>query len=68
MDEMNEETTRAEIFERTGSALRRSSRGNPRSLACPTCKKPNALTARDARLGYQCDECAARAEAGIPGY
>jgi len=44
------------------SALRRASRGNPRNLPCPTCGKPNRLTPRDRRLGYQCDECADRDE------
>ena len=46
------------------SALRRSSRRNPRNLPCPTCKEPNRLTPADARRGYQCDECADRAEGG----
>jgi hypothetical protein len=35
---------------------------NPRNLPCPTCKEPNRLTPADARLGYQCDECADREE------
>lgn len=46
------------------SALRRASRNNPRNLPCPTCGKPNRLTPRDRQLGYQCDECADRAEGG----
>lgn len=49
-------------FERPGSALRKSSKYNPRNLPCPTCKKPNRLTPADASRGYQCDECADRAE------
>ena len=40
------------------SALRRGNRKFP----CPTCGKENALTQKDVRLGYQCDECADRAE------
>jgi hypothetical protein len=44
------------------SALRRATRTNPRNLPCGTCKKPNRLTAKDKRLGYQCDECADRDE------
>jgi hypothetical protein len=49
-------------FERPGSALRKSSKYNPRNLPCPTCKKPNRLTPADQAKGYQCDECADRAE------
>ena len=51
-------------FENPGgrSALRRAKRGNPRNLPCPTCEKPNKLTPADRRQGYQCDECADRAE------
>lgn len=44
------------------SALRRSTRTNPRNLPCPTCKIPNRLTPMDRRRGYQCDTCADRAE------
>lgn len=50
------------IFARPGSALRASKRGNPRNLPCPTCKMPDRLTPADVRHGYQCDDCAARAE------
>lgn len=46
------------------SALRRSSKSNPRNLPCPTCGEPNRLTPADRRAGYQCDECADRAEGG----
>lgn len=46
------------------SALRASSRGNPRVLPCPTCKAPNRLTPADKARGYQCDSCADRAERG----
>ncbi len=44
------------------SALRRSSRENPRNLPSPTCKRPNRLTPADERRGYQCDRCADAAE------
>jgi hypothetical protein len=44
------------------SALRRASKRNPRNLPCPTCKRPNMLTAKDRQLGYQCDACANRDE------
>lgn len=40
------------------SALRAGTRRFP----CPTCGKPNRLTARDKQLGYQCDACADRDE------
>ena len=46
------------------SALRAATRNNPRNLPCPTCRQPDRLTPKDARLGYQCDECADRAEGG----
>jgi hypothetical protein len=46
------------------SALRRSSRRNPRNLPCPTCKEPNRLTPADRAHGYQCDRCADIAEGG----
>jgi len=44
------------------SSLRKASRSNKRNLPCPTCGKPNRLTPLDRRAGYQCDECADRAE------
>lgn len=50
------------------SALRASSRRNPRNLPCPTCKQPNRLTPADKARGYQCDGCADRAERGMDGY
>lgn len=50
------------------SALRASSKCNPRNLPCPTCKQPNRLTPADKRRGYQCDQCADRAEQGEAGY
>ena len=46
------------------SALRASGRHNPRNLPCPTCKEPNRLTPADRARGYQCDQCADRAEGG----
>lgn len=53
-------------FARPGSnsALRAATRGNPRNLPCPNCKKPNRLTPADKRQGYQCDECADKLERG----
>jgi hypothetical protein len=46
------------------SALRASSRRNPRNLPCPTCNEPNRLTPADRARGYQCDGCADREERG----
>jgi hypothetical protein len=46
------------------SALRAASKTNPRNLPCPNCGKKNRLTPADRALGYQCDECADRAERG----
>lgn len=42
------------------SALRSGRRKYP----CPTCERPNMLTAQDIKLGYQCDCCADLAEGG----
>ncbi len=48
----------------SNSALRKATANNPRIYSCPTCKQPNRLTTKDISLGYQCDECADRAENG----
>jgi hypothetical protein len=52
--------TRREQFYHPGgnSALRAGNRKFP----CPTCKRPNSLTAEDVKRGYQCDFCADAAE------
>lgn len=47
------------------SALRAATKSNPRIHACPTCERPNKLTAIDVQRGYQCDRCADRAEHGL---
>ncbi len=47
------------------SALRASSKHNPRNLPCPTCGEPNMLTPADRSHGYQCDACADRDEMGF---
>jgi hypothetical protein len=54
------------MFQDSGgrSALRASSRRNPRTLPCPTCGQPNRLTPADRAKGYQCDACADRDEGG----
>lgn len=56
-------------FENPGgrSALRASSKSNPRNLPCPTCGQPNRLTPKDVSLGYQCNSCADKDE-GFPSY
>lgn len=59
---------RSEFAEPSGrSALRASSKSNPRNLPCPTCGEKNRLTPKDRALGYQCNACADRDE-GIGGY
>lgn len=50
------------------SALRAETPDNPRNLPCPTCGKPNRLTPIDRARGYQCDECADRAEGRFGHY
>ncbi len=62
--ETDEELYRFIDFQNEKSALRRATKSNPRCYPCPTCGKPNMLTAKDKALGYQCDECADRAEGG----
>lgn len=47
------------------SALRASSRRNPRNRPCPTCNTPNRLTPADVSRGYQCDSCADAMENGL---
>jgi hypothetical protein len=60
-----DENGRSEFADPGGkSALRASSKTNPRNLPCPTCKRPNLLTPKDRALGYQCDSCADAAEGG----
>lgn len=54
-------------FANAGSALRASSRSNPRNLPCPNCGAKNRLTPADRAKGYQCDRCADQAEGGM-GY
>lgn len=46
------------------SALRAARKGNPRNLPCPNCGGEDRLTPADRARGYQCDECADRAERG----
>lgn len=46
------------------SALRASSKQNPRNLPCPNCGQANRLTRADRAQGYQCDTCADSTERG----
>ena len=46
------------------SALRASSKSNPRNLPCPSCGAANRLTPADRAQGYQCNSCADRDERG----
>jgi hypothetical protein len=48
------------------SALRASSRSNPRVHPCPTCGRKNVLTPADVSRHYQCNICADAAERGVP--
>ena len=41
-------------------------RNGPRRHPCPTCKRPNMLSAADVKRGYQCDRCADQAEGCWP--
>jgi hypothetical protein len=60
-NELDQDCDRGEFMDPGGrSALRAGKRIYP----CPTCGKKNSLTAKDVRLGYQCDECADLAERG----
>ena len=65
----NEDYEDRSMFEQPygNSALRRSSRANPRNLPCPTCGELNRLTPKDRALGYQCDSCADALE-GVGSY
>lgn len=46
------------------SALRAATPNNPRDRPCPNCGQENVLTRIDEQRGYQCDQCADRAEMG----
>lgn len=46
------------------SSLRAATDGNPRNLPCPTCHVENRLTRKDVARGYQCNNCADKAERG----
>jgi predicted RNA-binding Zn-ribbon protein involved in translation (DUF1610 family) len=59
--EYNEDRT---DFKCDGSALRAATKKNPRNLPCPNCGEANQLTREDRAQGYQCDDCADRAERG----
>ena len=65
--ETDEEPIDGVGFANHGSALRAATTNNPRNLPCPTCGQPNKLTPIDKARGYQCDDCADRAE-GRGGY
>lgn len=64
-DDYGDDDFRIEFADPGGkSALRASSKANPRNLPCPNCGGRNLLTPADRALGYQCDGCADRAERG----
>lgn len=66
-DDWDDEIQRRRMFRDPGgeSALRAAGPGNPRDRPCPTCGEPDRLTPADVAQGYQCDECARRAEQGF---
>lgn len=69
MENYYDEEDRAEFQDPGGrSALRASSRHNPRYLPCQTCGEPDRLTPADRSRGYPCDACADRDEGGFPAY
>lgn len=49
------------------SALRAETPTNPRDEDCPNCGAENVLTRIDRQRGYQCNQCAARAEGNYVG-
>ena len=49
-------------FANERSALRAETLNNPRIYSCPNCNEENVLTRIDVQHGYQCDQCADRAE------
>ena len=60
----DEDEQRQGMFANPGSALRTTTRANPRNRPCPTCDRANLLTPADEALGYQCDGCADKCERG----
>jgi len=46
------------------SALRATTKSNPRNQPCPDCGSANRLTPKDVALGYCCNSCADRNENG----
>lgn len=44
------------------SNIRDATPDRPRNLPCPTCCKPERLSAAEIVAGYECDECAHRVE------
>ena len=64
-DDLYDEENRIEFADPGGnSALRAATPSNPRNLPCPNCGGKNRLAPADRARGYQCDECADRAERG----
>lgn len=66
---MDRELEYMDFADPTGrSVLRAETPTNPRIYPCPTCGRENLLTLHDNELGYQCDVCADRCEAGLENY
>lgn len=49
-------------FRKWQSGINKHNRQNPQRYPCPTCKRPDALSAWQKKQGYQCDRCADREE------
>ena len=63
MNDYYDDDNRNDFYDPGGcSALRAGKRIYP----CPTCGRKNQLTAKDKKLGYQCDHCADVAEGLFP--
>jgi predicted RNA-binding Zn-ribbon protein involved in translation (DUF1610 family) len=62
--EINELDQDCDRYEFANPGGRSSLRSGRRIYPCPTCGKKYNLTAKDRRLGYQCDKCADELERG----
>lgn len=60
--EFEDEYRRSEFADPGGTSALRAGK---REFNCPTCNSPFRLTAKDVKLGYQCDECADAVERGF---
>ncbi len=66
MDDYYYENDYIDDYDFTDPGGRSALRAGKRIYPCPTCGKKNRLTAKDKKLGYQCDECADAQEGRFP--